>query len=210
MATDRGRLVMVPVALAFAGLAAARLGSPVPGQHPLLLAVARDVGILLTVAFYLLVVSVYLRRGAAIATNSSRLAKTVALLGSWLPLAFPAGTSRHLPVAVLSDALVAAGLAWCVVSLRALGRSFSVVPQARELVSTGTYRWVRHPLYLGELVACLGFALRAPSVLSFGLWLLLLVLQLARTRYEEATLGAALPEYAGYRRSTYRLVPGLV
>jgi protein-S-isoprenylcysteine O-methyltransferase Ste14 len=68
----------------------------------------------------------------------------------------PGGTIRSAVALVL----IVAGTAWSVGSLRHLSTCLSVVPQARRLVDTGPYRWVRHPLYLGELVAVAGFAVR--------------------------------------------------
>ena len=45
-----------------------------------------------------------------------------------------------------------------------LGRSFSIVPQARTLVRTGPYKFVRNPLYLAEEVALLGTLLQFYSL----------------------------------------------
>ena len=52
----------------------------------------------------------------------------------------------------VSDVLLLAGLAWAVWSLRSLGRNLSVIPQARDVADAGPYRWIRHPLYAGEIV----------------------------------------------------------
>jgi protein-S-isoprenylcysteine O-methyltransferase Ste14 len=41
-----------------------------------------------------------------------------------------------------------------------LGRSISILPQARQLVTSGPYAFVRHPLYLGEMTAMLGIAMQ--------------------------------------------------
>ena len=56
--------------------------------------------------------------------------------------------------AARADVLLLAGTAWSVWSLRFLGRNVSVLAQARDVVDRGPYRWVRHPLYAGEIVSC--------------------------------------------------------
>jgi protein-S-isoprenylcysteine O-methyltransferase Ste14 len=52
-----------------------------------------------------------------------------------------------------------------------LGRSFSVVPQARGLVRGGPYSFVRHPLYLAEEIALLGILLQFYSLATLTLFL---------------------------------------
>ena len=165
----------------------------------------------LTTAFYVLLVAVYLRRAPAKATDSSRLGAAAAITASWLPFSIPlldGGTSAP-SVLVVANAMILAGLLWSVVSLRTLDRSFSILPQARALVEHGPYRFVRHPLYLGELVAIAGIALARFSIPAAMAVVVLAVLQGVRIVREEAVLEATLPEYAAYRARTARLVPGV-
>jgi protein-S-isoprenylcysteine O-methyltransferase Ste14 len=91
----------------------------------------------------------------------------------------------------------------------ALGRSFSLLPQARTLVTRGPYRYVRHPIYLGGLLITAGeIALRwSPLVLALNA--VFVAAQIVRLRYEEALLERAFPEYAEYRRRTSALIPGI-
>ena len=51
-----------------------------------------------------------------------------------------------------------------VLTLSFLGRSFSVMPEARRLVTTGPYSIVRHPLYLFELLGVVGILLQVRSL----------------------------------------------
>jgi protein-S-isoprenylcysteine O-methyltransferase Ste14 len=90
-----------------------------------------------------------------------------------------------------------------------LGRSFSTMAEARKLVTTGAYFWVRHPLYLAEEMIIIGGFLQYRSWAAAAIVVTHFALQLERMRFEEAVLGAAFPEYENYRRRTARLVPGL-
>ncbi len=204
---DVGRLIMVP---AFGGAmvadfsALSRHGAGVDG-------VLRSIGALLVLAFYALAIWCYLRRGPAVATSTSVTAHAAALVATWLPFAPPLvhgslpGTGRQ----ALSDILVVSGTAWAVWSLRFLSRNVSVLAQARDVVDQGPYRFVRHPLYVGELVAALGVAVAANSLAAFALWLLLCGLQAYRAMREEQVLLQALPAYRSYRSRTAALMPGI-
>lgn len=85
--------------------------------------------------------------------------------------------------------------------------SFSIEPQARDLVTTGPYRIARHPIYLAYVLQYGGMWLAHPS-LPFALSLLAwLSLALWRIGYEEEVLLAAFPAYARYRREVGRFGP---
>jgi protein-S-isoprenylcysteine O-methyltransferase Ste14 len=105
--------------------------------------------------------------------------------------------------------LVVAGTGWAVWSVRFLGRSISVIAQAREVVDRGPYRLVRHPLYVGELVSALGVTVVAGTVWALCAWVALCVLQAYRALREEQVLLRALPGYRSYRARTAALLPGV-
>jgi protein-S-isoprenylcysteine O-methyltransferase Ste14 len=171
----------------------------------------RTVGTVLVLAFYALAIWCFLRRGPAVATSGSVTAHAAALLASWLPFTVPLVSGPPPPEGrqALADVLVVCGTAWAVWSLRFLDRNVSVLAQARDVVDRGPYRWVRHPLYVGEIVSSLGVAVAANSYPAFGLWLALCGLQAYRAVREEQVLAQALPAYRNYRSRTAALVPGL-
>lgn len=115
------------------------------------------------------------------------------------------GVGPHL----LSAALVLTGNLLCIYVLSHLGRSFSIMAEARKLVSDGPYGVVRHPLYLAEQIAILGIFVQFASLAAALLIAVHFAFQLRRMLNEEKLLGATFPEYAAYMRRTARLVPSV-
>jgi protein-S-isoprenylcysteine O-methyltransferase Ste14 len=199
---------MVPTACAILFVDTVALGHSATssGSDP-----ARVVGAILVIAFYVVLIWCYMRRGPATATSGSFTAHAAAIAATWLPFALPLvrGTPPGSGQQAASDVLLVCGAAWSVWSLRFLGRNVSVLAQARTVVDRGPYRWVRHPLYAGEIVSSLGVALAMNSLAALACWLVLCGLQVYRALREEQVLLDALPAYRNYRTRTAALVPGL-
>jgi protein-S-isoprenylcysteine O-methyltransferase Ste14 len=106
--------------------------------------------------------------------------------------------------------LIVIGNLFTVYSLAYLGRSFSILPEGRRLVTTGPYRVMRNPVYIGEAVATIGAMI---TLFSLGAVLIVVAqfaLQIVRIHYEEKVLRETFPqEYDDYVRRTARLIPGL-
>ena len=96
---------------------------------------------------------------------------------------------------------VATGLTvWGMWTLR---HAFSITVEARTLVTGGPYRFVRHPVYLGEILAAVGVTMLRVSPLNCIVLALFVILQLLRTRWEEAKLSRNFPEYGSFASRTY-------
>jgi protein-S-isoprenylcysteine O-methyltransferase Ste14 len=82
--------------------------------------------------------------------------------------------------------------------------------RGQTVVTTGPYRWIRHPGYAGGMLFTLFMPLALGSLWAFVPVFFSLVLTVVRTRFEDRTLTRKLPGYAEYAgRTRYRLIPGL-
>jgi protein-S-isoprenylcysteine O-methyltransferase Ste14 len=115
-------------------------------------------------------------------------------------------------VIVLGDVLVAGGLYLTLVVLQQNSFAASTIEtmEGQKLVSTGLYGVVRHPMYLGALIMCIGLPLALGS--WWGLLLVVVVIPALALRIgdEEKMLVNELSGYAEYRNKVrYRLIPAL-
>jgi protein-S-isoprenylcysteine O-methyltransferase Ste14 len=134
-----------------------------------------------------------------------------ALAGSFLLLGVALFPRHDLSIGLnlLSAGLIFLGHALAVCALAWLGRSFSIMAEARRLVTEGPYGLVRHPLYAAEVIGAIGLFLQYASPWTALLMVVSLGFQLQRMRNEERVLGATFPEYAAYAARTRRLIPGV-
>jgi protein-S-isoprenylcysteine O-methyltransferase Ste14 len=96
------------------------------------------------------------------------------------------------------------GLALWLVARQQLGGSFSVRAEASELVTTGLYSKIRHPIYFFAGVAYAGLFIALGKIVPFVAFMLFYSLQLLRIKKEEAVLEQAFGEdYRRYRASTW-------
>lgn len=88
-----------------------------------------------------------------------------------------------------------------------LRSAFSIFTEARTHVQNGPYRFIRHPMYLGENLATIGFCIFNLSWFNIFLTLLYLILQHIRSGFEEHKLTLAFPGYQTYQNKTGRYFP---
>jgi protein-S-isoprenylcysteine O-methyltransferase Ste14 len=137
--------------------------------------------------------------------------KAVAFLGAFLGVAILCLPHRKIgwEMQLVSTALIMGGMGFAVYALFWLGRSISVLSEARNLVTGGPYSIVRHPLYLGEEAALVGVTLQFMSWTAFSILLLQIGFQLYRMGFEEQVMRDAFPEYENYALRVKRILPGI-
>ena len=137
--------------------------------------------------------------------------RAAGLAGAVAPIFMLAVPHSELAPAMSTLALVLIfiGTATSIVATCWLGRAFSILPQARALVTEGPYRFVRHPLYLAEIIALCGTSLEFAQPWSALVTLAAVALQVPRMHYEEKILMDSFPSYRAYVSRTARLIPGV-
>lgn len=138
--------------------------------------------------------------------------RIASILGTYVSVAIvlflPQATLPDFALA-LSAVLILGGMGFSLYSILFLGRSFSLVAEARQLVTTGPYSRIRHPLYVGEELAIFGATIQYICPLALGLLALQIACQFYRMECEETVLEDAFPEYGPYKAQTARLIPGI-
>jgi len=168
----------------------------------------RVTGLLLLVSEMLVVVLTVMRRSAAAVDRSirARLLTAISMLGP--PLLQPAQVAAILPQAATVAASVV-GLAVVIAGKMTLGRSFGLMPANRGVVSSGVYRFVRHPIYLGYLITHVAFLLATPSTWNIAALIAADAALLLRAVCEEQTLSRD-SQYRAYQQAVrWRVCPGL-
>jgi protein-S-isoprenylcysteine O-methyltransferase Ste14 len=164
-----------------------------------------------TLAFFAVLVVMFAVRQVAQRTAPGFYPRCAAVAGTFLGVGMLLLPLQELPPSIymISLVLLISGTLFAIWAGLVLGRSISILPEARRLVTSGPYTLIRHPLYLGEIVALTGVALQYLSVWAFVLLGLLCVFQFLRMKNEEQVLLQSFPEYADYMARTPRLVPGV-
>lgn len=139
-------------------------------------------------------------------------AQVPVLLGAILvPLAWGAASfERRNAVQLAGAALTALGILLAIAGIARLGRSLTPFPrplaQAR-LWQSGVYRFVRHPIYAGLIVASLGWSLSWLSLPGGALCAVVALFFDRKSAFEERFLRGHYPEYHGYMRRVRKLIP---
>jgi protein-S-isoprenylcysteine O-methyltransferase Ste14 len=103
------------------------------------------------------------------------------------------------------------GLTAAVIGRLQLGKNwvdledYQVLPQ-QSVVTRGIYRYIRHPIYTGDILLLVGLELALNSWLVLGVFIPLLVV-IKQALVEEALLAQAFPAYSAYCRQTKRFIP---
>lgn len=124
----------------------------------------------------------------------------IPLMGGVLPFTLLFSPPHHIITGSLTLVTIVfiwmtAATCFTVWGLWTLRRSFSVTVEARELVTGGPYRFLRHPVYLGEMLTAGAVAVLRLSWINAALLVLFIAIQLYRSRMEEDKLIRVFPRY---------------
>jgi protein-S-isoprenylcysteine O-methyltransferase Ste14 len=166
----------------------------------------RFFALFISASFNLLLIYLVVVRTQPVRRSSGLLPRLCGLAGTFLGVGIL--HLRPVPLSLfwqsVAAALVLAGSLGSAIVLTRLGKSFSIMPEARALVTSGPYKWARHPLYAMETLTLIGttiqFAQPWAALLSLGV----IALQVLRTVFEELVLTQAYPEYAKYQTRVKR------
>lgn len=91
--------------------------------------------------------------------------------------------------------------------------NWSVFPAPKvggTLIISGPYHFMRHPMYLAVMMACLSLVIHNQSIQSFIAWIILLITLNVKARYEERLLRASFTGYKRYQANVKtRFFPSL-
>ncbi|QED37327.1 isoprenylcysteine carboxylmethyltransferase family protein [Antarcticibacterium arcticum] len=115
-------------------------------------------------------------------------------------------------VTIINLILALGGLMIIIISLLQLNKNLTIFPSPKkegELVTSGLFKYMRHPIYSGILIATFFFALYSQSGYRLVIFLLLAILFYYKSQYEERALIKKFPQYESYRAGTGRFFPKL-
>ena len=107
---------------------------------------------------------------------------------------------------------IAPGLITIYFGIKQLGGSLTVHPEPKSganLVETGLYKFVRHPIYTGLLLATFGSVVQSMAVVKLFVWVVLFLVLNFKAAWEEKLLAKKYSTYTDYMKRTGRFVPNL-
>ncbi|MBP1679723.1 MAG: hypothetical protein H6Q35_62 [Proteobacteria bacterium] len=105
--------------------------------------------------------------------------------------------------------LVGCGFGLYTVRHNKLG-NFNVTPEIKEnasLITTGAYRYIRHPMYFSVLIMMFGVVVSKPTLLSLFIYALLVVTLFLKAQKEEVLWMEQSNKYKTYMQQTKKIIP---
>jgi protein-S-isoprenylcysteine O-methyltransferase Ste14 len=167
-----------------------------------------------------LVMAFFVKRTAERPTGAWNFATGLVVIFSFVLLRGPFGRSSHHRVETSDGVqcavvvLMVVGLAICFWARITLGRNWSgmvVFKEGHELIQTGPYRFVRHPIYTGMFAMVIGTAVEFNAPIAYGAAVVLITVLTLKSKQEEKLMVEHFPEqYTAYRAHTKAIIPFVV
>lgn len=136
----------------------------------------------------------------------------VAIVAAAMAFPLPVASSVEQIARVVGLVMLVGGFIVFGLGIVTLGSSLSPLPAplpSAELVERGIYRFIRHPIYAGLILAVLGGSIYSVSALALVLTGALAVVLDLKSRREEIWLRERFPGYAAYAARTRKFIPGI-
>jgi len=115
------------------------------------------------------------------------------------------------PLEILGLILCGSGIAFAIWARNILGTNWSAQPTLKEnheLIMTGPYRYVRHPIYTGLFLAIFGTVIASGRILDFIIFAYLLIDTHFKAKIEESLMLQQFPDaYPAYQKQTKAIIP---
>ncbi len=82
-----------------------------------------------------------------------------------------------------------------------------IVKTGSELVTNGPYKYIRHPMYIAQIITIVPLLVENFTYVRLGVLILLIFTLLFKIQYEEKQLVRYFPEYESYRKTTWKIIP---
>lgn len=123
-------------------------------------------------------------------------------------IAWPFGAPRYGPI-FWAGIIAAIALGIYTLLHNRLG-NFNIRPEPKattQLITSGPYRFIRHPMYSALLIAAAAFVVAESNGFKLGLWIALGLVLSAKARFEEQLMSEKFLDYPAYRARSKRFVP---
>ena len=124
----------------------------------------------------------------------------------------PAGYAPPMIPAFVCFFMTTTGILIASAGVLSIGKGFTPFPTPKDsgqLKQTGIYKYIRHPMYSGIIIAATGIALYNSNLPRLALCLVLYLFFQYKSRYEEKLLKQKFPEYDTYKTITGRFFPSI-
>lgn len=115
-------------------------------------------------------------------------------------------------VRLIANLIILSGVAIVCIAAFKLGSNLTPTPEPIEqgkLITTGIYKYVRHPIYFGLIVSIAGIVINSGSYLILGIAVAFYIFLHYKADWEEKRLTETYPGYEDYTKHTARIIPKL-
>ena len=112
------------------------------------------------------------------------------------------------PVLILLEIIGCWGLLWVLWTNYVTKFDMSIKPKSKaRLIAKGPYRFLRHPFSSTLIFVSLVLIINHFTLLRFLAWILLVIVLVLRTKYEEKIYAGYFNDFSLYKQRTYKLIP---